>query len=271
MSVRGARVLITGATRGMGRLFAHRAADEGATTIVLWGRDADALDEVTAEVAGPGREVRSAVVDLTDPGRIDDAAAALLEEGTAPDVLVNNAGTVASNAYAWEQDPDAADRTVAVNTLAPIRLTTRLLPAMIDDVPRPKRILTLASASALLPIPRMAAYAGSKAGIAHWSESVRLELAAAGHDHVRLTTYNPSFVDTGMFAGARAPLFTPMLTPERAADIGWRAMLDGRPVAVAPASVHLARMARAVLPTAASDALARSMGVHDSLEAFTGR
>ncbi|GAA4433530.1 hypothetical protein GCM10023169_40480 [Georgenia halophila] len=273
MSVRGARVLITGATRGMGRLFAHRAADEGATALDLWGRDTTALDDVAADLVRPGLTVRTDVVDLSVPGQIDDAAR-LITDGAAPDVLVNNAGTISSNAYAWDLDPDDADRTFAVNTLAPIRLTTRLLPAMIDDARRtgrPKRILTVASAAGLVPNPRMAGYAASKAAIMHWSETLRLELAQAGHDHVTVTTYNPSYVDTGMFAGAAAVRLSPLLTPERAVDIGWRAMLAGRAHVVAPAAVHLARAARALLPTRGFDALAGVLGVHRSMETFTGR
>ncbi|MFC7404847.1 SDR family NAD(P)-dependent oxidoreductase [Georgenia alba] len=271
MSVRGARVLITGATRGMGRLFALRAAADGARHLVLWGRDTTALEQVAQEADRAGLTVRTAQVDLSDPAALDAAAATLLEDGLVPDVLVNNAGVVSSNAYAWQSAPEDAERTLAVNTAAPIRLTTRLLPAMLDDGGRPKRILTVASASGLLPVPRMAAYAASKAAVLHWSDSLRLELAQAGHDHVTVTTYSPSYVDTGMFAGARAPLLTPLLSPERAVELAWRGLLAGRPHVVAPASVHLARVLRAVLPTGGFDRVAHLMGVHGSMAGFTGR
>lgn len=272
-SVRGAQVLITGANRGMGRLFARQAAHEGASRVVLWGRDAAGLEAVAAEVRAIDAtvEVEIGVADLADFLAVDELAAELLETGRAPDVLINNAGMVSSNTMTWEQDPDEAIRTLSVNTVAPIRLSARLLPAMIADAPRQKRILNIASASALTPVPRAAAYAGSKAALAHWSDTLRAELVLAGHAHVAVTTYNPAYVDTGMFAGTTAVGLTPHLSPERAVEIGWQAMLAGRAEVVAPAAVAIARGARALLPAAAFDALARSLGVYSSMDTFTGR
>src|SRR4051794_38678887 len=102
-TVRGARVLITGASRGMGRLFAERAAAEGAAAVVLWGRDTAGLGETAAAVARPGLEVRTDVVDLADLGALDATARAVLDDLGAIDVLVNNAGVITSGGYFWEQ------------------------------------------------------------------------------------------------------------------------------------------------------------------------
>lgn len=271
--MRGAQVLITGANRGMGRLFALQAAAEGASRLVLWGREAESLESVAAEARSiePAVEVEIGVADLADFLAVDDLVADLLEASRAPDVLINNAGMVSSNTMAWQQDPDEAIRTLSVNTVAPIRISGRLLPAMIADAPRQKRILNVASASALTPVPRAAAYAGSKAALAHWSDTLRTELMLAGHTHIAVTTYNPGFVDTGMFAGTTSIGLTPHLSPERAVEIGWKAMLAGRAETVAPSLVHIARGARAFLPAPAFDALARSLGVYSSMDTFTGR
>ncbi|WP_043502262.1 SDR family NAD(P)-dependent oxidoreductase [Georgenia sp. SUBG003] len=270
-SVHGARVLITGATRGMGRLFAQRAADEGAAVVVLWGRDTDALDATAADLSRPGTEVRTDVVDLTDPARLDDAAARLLDDGLVPDVLVNNAGVITGNDFFWNLTAEDTTRTLRVNTLAPMRLVGHLLPAMIDDGGRAKRVLNVASAAGLVPNPRMSVYAASKAALLTWSDTLRLELAQAGHDHVVVTTFSPSYVDTGMFSGTRPVRLTPVLTPERAVDQAWRAMLAGRAHIVTPPTVHVARAARGLLPSRAWDALASAFGVHRSMETFTGR
>lgn len=270
-TVHGARVLVTGATRGMGRLFAERAAAEGAAAVVLWGRDRAALDRVAVGLARPGLTVRTDVVDLTDHAALDDAARAVLARDGAPDVLINNAGTITSNRYFWELDPRAVEDTLLVNTLAPMRLVSRLLPAMIDDDGRAKRILNVASAAGIVPNPRMSVYAASKAAAMTWSDTLRLELEQAGHDHVSVTTFCPSYVSTGMFAGAGGVLATPTLRPEVAVDRAWRAMLTGRPLVITPAAVHLARAARGVLPARAWDRLARTFGVHRSMDHFTGR
>ncbi|UNX55534.1 SDR family NAD(P)-dependent oxidoreductase [Georgenia sp. TF02-10] len=268
MTVRGARVLVTGASRGLGRLFTERAAREGAAEVLLWGRDAAALAEVRGHLPGP-TAARTAVVDLADSAALDAAAAEVLAGGP-PDVVVNNAGTITGNTYFWETDPDDAARTLEVNTLAPMRLLARLLPAML--VPdRPRRILNVASAAGLLPNPRMSVYAASKAATYSWSDTLRMELAQAGHAHLRVTTALPSFIDTGMFAGAGGVRLSPTLAPERVVDQAWRAMLAGRAQVVAPPSVHLARALRGLLPPPAWDALARAMGISRSMEGFTGR
>lgn len=270
-SVRGARVLITGATRGMGRLFAERAADEGAAVIALWGRDREALDATAADLSRPGLHVRTDVVDLTEPSQLDDAAARVLDDGLVPDVLINNAGVITGNKFFWDLSPDDTTRTLRVNTLAPMRLVGHLLPAMIDDGGRAKRVLNVASAAGIVPNPRMSVYAASKAALLTWSDTLRLELAQAGHDHVAVTTFSPSYVDTGMFSGTRPVRLTPVLTPERAVGQAWRAMLAGRAHIVTPPTVHVARAARGVLPSRAWDALASVFGVHRSMETFTGR
>ncbi|TRW46742.1 SDR family NAD(P)-dependent oxidoreductase [Georgenia yuyongxinii] len=270
-TVRGARVLVTGATRGMGRLFAERAAAEGAAVLVLWGRDVDALQEVAAALARPGLRVRTDAVDLDDVAALDAAAHAVLADLGAVDVLVNNAGVITSSGYFWQQDPAEAAHTLRVNTLAPMRLAAHFLPAMIADAARPKRVLNVASAAGIVPNPRMSVYAASKAALLSWSDTLRLELEQAGHTHVRVTTFSPSYVSTGMFEGVRSVLLTPMLRPERAVDQAWRALLAGRAHVISPPTVHVARAARGLLPSRAWDRLAKAFGVHRSMEGFTGR
>ncbi|WP_448071195.1 SDR family NAD(P)-dependent oxidoreductase [Georgenia yuyongxinii] len=270
-TVRGARVLITGATRGMGRLFAERAAAEGAGVLVLWGRDTAALQEVAEAVARPGLRVRTDAVDLDDVAALDTAAHAVLADLGAVDVLVNNAGVITSSGYFWQQDPAEAVRTLRVNTLAPMRLAAHVLPAMIADAARPKRVLNVASAAGIVPNPRMSVYAASKSALLTWSDTLRLELAQAGHAHVRVTTFSPAYVSTGMFAGVRSVALTPMLRPERAVDQAWRALLAGRAHVITPPTVHVARAARGLLPSRAWDRMARVFGVHRSMEGFTGR
>src|SRR3546814_7372583 len=84
--------------------------------------------------------------------------------------------------------------TMRVNTLAAMWLTRELLPAMIADTARPKRILNIASAAGTLANPSMAVYAASKWAMIGWSDSVRLELRARGHRHVGVTTFCPSYI-----------------------------------------------------------------------------
>src|SRR5262249_52819423 len=145
------------------------------------------------------------------------------------------------------------------------------LPGMLAS-PRAARIVNIASAAGTIANPRMSVYAASKWAVIGWSDSLRLELEQEGHRNVRVTTVAPSYVDTGMFAGARGPVLPPVLPPEYVVERVWRAMLAGRPLLLLPWSVGLARTLRGVLPTRAWDALAgRVLGVYRSMDEFVGR
>ncbi|SEB35483.1 Short-chain dehydrogenase [Paramicrobacterium humi] len=270
-SAANAHVLVTGAASGMGLRYAERAVLESAASVTLWDIDPIALDDAATALSRSRTTIHSRVVDVASPEAVADAATARLNDGAAPDILINNAGIVRGNDYFWEAQPADADLTMRVNALGAMHVARQLLPAMIADAGRAKRILNIASAAGTLANPRMAAYAASKWAMVGWSDSLRLELAAAGADHVRVTTFCPSYIATGMFAGARGPLLTPVLDPDVAVDRAWRAMLRATPLRYTPWSVSLSRALRGVLPAPAWDAVAGALGVYTSMDAFTGR
>ncbi|CAN5129190.1 SDR family NAD(P)-dependent oxidoreductase [soil metagenome] len=273
-STRNAIVVVTGAASGMGLLYAQRAAGEGAKAVVMWDVDATALESAASAIraAAPGVRIVAEAVDITAQGAIEDAATSVLRDVGVPDVLINNAGIVRGKWF-WDHDPGRdIDATMAVNTIAPMQITRQFLPAMIADSSRPRRILSIASAAGLFSTPRMAVYAASKAGLIGWSDSLRLELRGQGYGHIAVTTVMPSFVSTGMFAGAKAPLITPILTPEVVVDRVWAGMLAGRARVILPRSVTVAVVLRGVLPVAPFDWLAdHVLRIYGSMSEFTGR
>ncbi|WP_425436382.1 SDR family NAD(P)-dependent oxidoreductase [Leucobacter massiliensis] len=256
----------------MGELYARRAAKEGARAIALWDLDGPRAEALAAELSGGETTARAYVVDVSDREAVREAAGRTVAELGVPDVLINNAGIV-RGALFWEHDPERdIELTMRVNTLAPMWLTRELLRAMLADRGRPKRILNIASAAGTLANPRMSVYAASKWAMIGWSESLRLELAREGHGHVAVTTFCPSYVSTGMFAGARGPLLTPIMTPVRAARAAWEGMLAGTPLVLRPWTVKLAMALRGILPTRVWDAIAdRVFHVYSSMDRFTGR
>ncbi len=274
MVVAGARVLVSGAGRGMGLMYVERALEAGATTVVAWDVDASALEGLAAGLDGAGLDVTgrliAEVVDLGDPSAVADAASALAERIGGVDILINNAGIITGNELFWEIPDAEIGKTLDVNAAGHMHLTRALLPGMIASG-RQSRIVNIASAAANTPNPRMSVYAASKAALALWSESLRVELAGAGHDHVRVTTVYPSYVSTGMFSGARGPLLTPIVAPERVVDAVWAALERGRPAVMIPAMTHVGKVLRGVLPPRAWDAVARLFRVYGSMDAFTGR
>lgn len=271
-SVTGKNVLVTGAARGMGRLFAERAVADEASAVVLWDVDEAALDEALSDLADGPSEVSGYVVDVRDADAVAENAAAVLADLGRIDVVVNNAGVVRGNRYFWETDLDRDARfTIEVNTLAPMYVAHAFLPGMIE-APGECRLLNLASAAGFTPNPRMAAYAASKWAVIGWSDSVRLELKQAGHDHVKVTTVCPYYTRTGMFEGAKSAPLLPILDPREVVDEAWRAMLAGRPFVVLPRTVQLGEILKGVVPTGVRDFLAdRVFGIYHTMEDFTGR
>ncbi|WP_345752157.1 SDR family NAD(P)-dependent oxidoreductase [Microbacterium rhizophilus] len=270
--VAGSTVLITGAARGMGELYARRAAREGAAAVALWDVDQDAAAAVAADISAQGVRADAFRVDVSSPDAVRDGVAATRERLGDIDILVNNAGIVRGVPF-WEHDVHRdIDLTMRINALAPMWLTREVLPAMMADRSRAKRILNIASAAGTIANPNMSVYASSKWAVIGWSESLRLELARSGHDHLAVTTFCPSYVSTGMFAGARGPLLTPILTPDHAVEAAWTGMIAGRPIVSKPWTVKLGMAARGVLPTRAWDwAADRVFQVYSSMDHFTGR
>jgi len=271
-AVPGATVLITGAARGMGEIYARRAAREGAGRLLLWDVDEEAATALASELSAAGTPAVAQRVDVSRLDAVQEAAERVRQEFGAPDILVNNAGIVRGAPF-WEHEQERdIDMTMRINTLAPMWITRAFLPDMIADTSRPKRILNIASAAGTLANPNMSVYAASKAALIGWSESVRLELAKYGHRHIGVTVFCPSYVSTGMFAGARGPLLTPIITPEVATTAAWEGMLAARPVVSKPWTVKLSMALRGILPVRTWDVLAdKAFHVYSSMDRFTGR
>ena len=270
-SLSGSTVLITGAAMGMGKMYAHLAVRDHAAHVVLWDVNAELLGQAVAELRGRGSDIHSYVVDVGSLEAIEAAAARVREEVGTPDILINNAGIVRGK-YFWEHDQRAdIAATMSINTLALMHITREFLPGMIAGG-RTSRIVNVASAAGLLANPRMSVYSSSKWAVIGWSDSLRLELKQAGHRHIRVTTFCPSYIKTGMFEGARGPLLTSLMEPEAVTARVWRAMKEGTPMLMMPWTVKLSTALRGVLPTAAWDVVAgRVFGVYKSMEHFTGR
>ncbi|GAA2532729.1 SDR family NAD(P)-dependent oxidoreductase [Microbacterium mitrae] len=267
----GSVVVVTGAGMGMGELYAHRAVASGAAGVALWDIDREQVNRVAADLARLGVTARAYVVNVADRKAVAKAAAQTLADFGRVDVLINNAGIVRGKRF-WEHDAESdIELTMQVNTLAPMWITRELLPAMMKSGRR-ARILNVASAAGTLANPGMSVYAASKWAMIGWSESLRLELEADKHPQITVTTFCPSYISTGMFAGARGPLLTPIMTPKKAVDAAWNGLLAGRALVMKPWTVKLAMALRGVLPTRAWDVIAgRVFHVYSSMDAFTGR
>ncbi|GAB7145521.1 SDR family NAD(P)-dependent oxidoreductase [Mycobacterium riyadhense] len=272
-SVSGINVLVTGAAMGLGKLFATKAVKEGAAAVVLWDANEAALKETAAELEAElkaaGGTIHCETVDVTSRAGVAEAAERVRATVGTIHVLFNNAGIVRGNGYFWENQPRDFTLTMEVNSIGPMLVAREFLPAMIESGAQ-CRVVNIASSAGLNAIPRMAAYAASKWAAIGFSDSVRLELEQAGHEGVRVTTVCPTYINTGMFDGAKGILFTPMLKQEDVVEQTWTAMLEGRPFVVMPWTSKMNRVLSAVLPTRLRDVYLRRVGVYNSMDEFRG-
>lgn len=261
--LKGARVLITGAGSGIGRLMALEAAGRGAS-IAVWDRDQAGADETVRLVEEAGVAATATVVDITDRA----AVAAAAEREGAVDVVINNAGVV-TGATLLEASDEAIERTFQVNTLALFWVTRAFLPGMIE---RDRgTVVTIASAAGLLGVARQTDYAASKSAAIGFTESLRAELREAG-SRVRTLIFMPYYIDTGMFEGVRTrfPLLLPILDPHKAARRVIRGIERGTQQIMTPPMVRTVPVLRA-LPVRAFDGLADFFGINHGMDHFKGR
>lgn len=226
MEIRGKNVLLTGATGGLGRAMAHRLAYCGAR-VTLSGRKAEALEQLAAELPGPGHG--TVVADLGQPDAVGQLAAAL-----GPiDCLVANAALPATGRLTELGDAEVA-RMLRVNLESPVLLTQALLPGMLDR--GRGKVVLIGSLAGKAGSPRSSVYNATKFGLRGFAFGLSGDLAGSG---VGVSVVAPGFVrEAGMFAdsGASAPAGMGTATPDQVADAVVRAIEGDRlEITVAPA------------------------------------
>jgi short-subunit dehydrogenase len=173
----GQRVVVTGASSGIGAVAAVEAAKAGAT-VCLVARRADRLAEVVAECREHVPWCQTVVADLSKLELIDDVAAEVTEAlGGGVDVLINNAG-VPKRRQVREMTPADVEGVMAMNYFSPVRLTLALLPGMLER--DHGDIVNVSSMGAHLVAYRVGAYSASKAALEMFTESLHVELASTG-------------------------------------------------------------------------------------------
>jgi short-subunit dehydrogenase len=185
----GRRVVVTGASSGIGAATAIEAARAGAT-VALVARRADRLADVLAECRQHSPASQMVVADLSELDAIDDVAAALTDALGGVDVLINNAGVPKRRGVA---DLTAADveGVMGINYFSPVRLTLALLPGMLEQ--NDGDIVNVSSMGVHMAAFRVSAYSATKAALEMFTEGLHLELASTG---VRARVFIPGSTDS---------------------------------------------------------------------------
>jgi short-subunit dehydrogenase len=247
----GQRVLVTGASSGIGRALAERVAAEGGD-LVLVARREGLLREHGEQLASCyGARVEVLAADLGDTGAAARIVDVLAGKGIEIDVLVNNAGLGIHGDLA-DADPDEVSRQIAVNVTALTELTSLLLPSMVER--GRGAILNVASTAAYQPVPHMAVYAATKAYVLSFTRALWSETRGTG---VRVLAVSPGATETAFFevAGESASVGV-RRSPEQVVDVAMQALRAGRREVVDGAANRLLARVAARLPMRWSIALA---------------
>lgn len=178
MKIDGCNALITGASSGIGREFAHQLAGRASSITLLARRDerlVELADQLQRE--NPKLLVHTRKVDLSDHAQLQDLLEWLDHEKLDLDLLINNAGLGDSGPFA-KSAPVRNNEMTLVNVTAVTSLTRHLLPQMIAK--HRGGVLNVSSSAGFLPIPGSAVYAATKAYVTSFSEALRAELRGTG-------------------------------------------------------------------------------------------
>jgi short-subunit dehydrogenase len=170
MKLAGARVVVTGASRGIGAQLASKLAAKGAR-VALVARSHDAIAKLAADLGGDAYPA-----DLADASTLEPLVRAIETDG-AIDVLVNNAGVDLTGALT-ELEPDRIQELIAINLVAPMLLSRAVIPAM--RARGNGHIMNVSSLAGTNALPGLAPYSTSKAGLSHFTAALRAECKGTG-------------------------------------------------------------------------------------------
>ena len=237
-------VLITGGSSGIGKASAIKIAEAGAKVIIV-ARGEKELFETRDEIIAAGGKCWAYTCDLTELASCDELVKNVLAEHKHVDVLVNNAGRSIRRSVEASYDRfHDYERTMQLNYFGCLRLIMGFLPAMTQR--RRGHIVNISSIGVLASSPRFSAYVASKAALDAFSRCAQAEFSGK---NIAFTTVNMPLVKTPMIAPTKMYDSVPTLTPEEAADLVVKAIIE-RPSRVATRMGIFAATLNALVPKA---------------------
>jgi thioester reductase-like protein/short-subunit dehydrogenase len=217
----GRHVIITGASSGIGRASAIAVAERGAVVFAL-ARNAEALDDLIAEIREFGGAAYAFTCDVTDSASVDHTVKDILGQFGHVDYLVNNAGRSIRRSVSASTDRlHDYERVMAVNYFGSVRMVLALLPHWRER--RFGHVVNVSSAGVQASSPKYSAYIPSKAALDAFSEVVGTETLS---DHITFTSIHMPLVKTPMIAPSRRLNPMPAISPEHAAAMVVRGLVE---------------------------------------------
>jgi short-subunit dehydrogenase len=220
-AIEGKKILITGASSGIGLEAALKIGEAGGE-VLLVSRTREKLDEVAKQVEEKGGTAHVHAADLSDLDDIDRLAQEVLEENGGVDILINNAGRSIRRSVKASYDRfHDFERTMQLNYFGALKLILAFLPGMRER--KSGHIINISSIGVQTNTPRFSSYVASKAALDAFSRCVAPEVVG---DNVKFTTIYMPLVRTPMIAPTDIYKAFPTLTPEEAAQLIADAMID---------------------------------------------
>ena len=221
-SLKGRVALITGGSRGIGRMIAEGFIAQGAK-VYISARKADTCNQTAKELSKDGGACISIPMNVSTVAGAKGLAAAVMAQEPKVDILVNNAG--AAWGAAFDEFPEEGwDKVLNLNAKTPFFLTQAMAPALRNAASpaRPAKVINIASIDGISVNPQETySYAASKAGLIGLMLPAARDLAQYG---IRVVTIAPGLFDTGIFAGVDpkvvAAIGSAALNPARLGDSG---------------------------------------------------
>jgi NAD(P)-dependent dehydrogenase (short-subunit alcohol dehydrogenase family) len=185
------RVLISGASSGLGLALARHYLQRGATVAAL-ARRGELLQTISAEFPG---KVYCYALDVRDSSAVQHAASDFIARAGIPDIVIANAGVSTGTLTEYAQDTDAFQQVMDINVLGVVKTFQPFVAAM--RAARQGTLVGIASVAGLRGLPGASAYSASKAAAISYLESLRVELHGSG---VRVVTICPGYIKTPMTA-----------------------------------------------------------------------
>jgi short-subunit dehydrogenase len=196
--MKGRRLILTGASEGIGRALALELAARGAR-VALAARDRERLETLAQECRARGGEALAIPTDVTSEQDLEWLVTETVKSFGGVDVVIHNAGITMWSRFDALTDLSIFERLMEVNYLAPVRLTAQALPHLKQSR---GLLVAVASLAGLTGVPERSGYAASKHAMIGFFDSLRIELAGSGVD---VTVVAPDFVVSEIHKRAIGP------------------------------------------------------------------
>jgi uncharacterized protein len=248
MQINGRKIVVTGASRGIGQSVARAMAREGGQ-VALLARSPE-VEQIAAEIVASGGNARGYIVDLADPAAVELVARRIADDFGPPDIIVNNAG--AGRWFSVEETPaEEVAATMATPYFAAFYVTRAFLPAMLER--RRGYIVNVNSPVAWITWPGASAYAAARWAMRGFTAALRADLHGTGIQVLQVVPgkVNSSYFDHNPHSEERIPRITQfvrVLEPDEVAAALVRGIAHDRREVVVPALMRATLTLHALAP-----------------------